>query len=152
MAKDKKDNILEVDVSFSTKMDDFKERFMDWQWKVREIRGQKMRFKDFNHRYGDSLKLIDKFFEVLKKDGINKTQFKDIVIQNLKSPEYNVISKFFGRKALHLWEFVEVLKLFDYHLEFTDDGFSFKRDYTTKYRYVQEKEMLILSSVKHPKY
>ena len=50
MAKDKKDNILEVDVSFSTKMDDFKERFMDWQWKVREIRGQKMRFKDFNHR------------------------------------------------------------------------------------------------------
>ena len=31
MAKDKKDNILEVDVSFSTKMDDFKERFMDWQ-------------------------------------------------------------------------------------------------------------------------
>ena len=152
MAKDKKDNILEVDVSFSTKMDDFKERFMDWQWKVREIRGQKMRFKDFNHRYGDSLKLIDKFFEVLKKDGINKTQFKDIVIQNLKSPEYNVISKFFGRKALHLWEFVEVLKLFDYHLEFTDDGFSFKRDYTTKYRYVQEKEMLILSSVKHPKF
>ena len=50
MAKDKKDNILEVDVSFSTKMDDFKERFMDWQWKVREIRGHKMRFKDFNHR------------------------------------------------------------------------------------------------------
>ena len=152
MAKDKKDNILEVDVSFSTKMDDFKERFMDWQWKVREIRGQKMRFKDFNHRYGDSLKLIDKFFEVLKKDGINKTQFKEVVMQSLKSPEYNVISKFFGRKALHLWEFVEVLKLFDYHLEFTDDGFSFKRDYITKYRYVQETEMLILSSVKHPKF
>ena len=76
MAKDKKDNILEVYVSFSTKMDDFKERFMDWQWKVREIRGQKMRFKDFNHRYGDSLKLIDKFFEVLKKMGLIKHSSK----------------------------------------------------------------------------
>lgn len=153
MAKKELDISKAVDVAFSGALVEYKKKHLPFEYGYREKDDQVLRYYKFNYLSGTSKRLINHFLSILKQDGISKTQVKEILSDELKSPIYNIYKMFFvGTGALSLWEFMNALKVFDFQLELTDSGFELKRDYTNKYRYRQEKEMLILESVKHPKF
>lgn len=153
MAKKELDTSKAVDVTFSGTLLEYKKKHIPYEYGYKEKDGQLLRFHKFNYKFGDAKKVIDKFFSILKEDGICKTSVIEILVDELKSPNYNIYKMFsLGKGALPLWEFLLALKVFDFRIELTDDGFELKREYTNKYRHREERNMLILESIKHPKF
>ena len=98
MTKKKLDISKAVDVAFSWALIEYKKKHLPFEYGYREKDGQVLRYCKFNYLSGIAKRLIDHFLSILKKDGISKKQVYEILVDELKSPQYNIYKMFNERK------------------------------------------------------